>query len=204
MSAVDFNSPAYYARTDEQKQQQTLMLAGGLSAVLAIVAGVWLAMRTRRPPTRIQRAEATLANAAARAEQAARTVRKQGPSFVERGGSQIERWGRSLRKNGPAVVVNGAARVESAARTVRKQAPGMVAQGANRAEQVARTVRKQGPAKLRAGYEQTEQAWSRTRDFGNEVGAQAGQVIERSRKAGETVADTTTQVSTKLRNRFGW
>ena len=80
----------------------------------------------------------------------------------------------------------------------------MVAQGANRAEQVARTVRKQGPAKLRAGYEQTEQAWSRTRDFGNEVGAQAGQVIERSRKAGETVADTTTQVSTKLRNRFGW
>ena len=182
MSAVDFNSPAYYARTDEQKQQQTLMLAGGLSAVLAIVAGVWLAMRTRRPPTRIQRAEATLANAAARAEQAARTVRKQAPSFVER----------------------GAERVESAARTVRKQGPGMVAQGANRAEQVARTVRKQGPAKLRAGYEQTEQAWSRTRDFGNEVGAQAGQVIERSRKAGETVADTTTQVSTKLRNRFGW
>ena len=224
MSSIEFNSPSYYERAQEQKHQQTIMLAGGLSAVLAVIVGVWLAVRTRRPPTRIQQAEATLANAASRAEQAARTVRKkapslvergagqveqaartirkQGPSYVERSGSQLEQWGRSLRKNGPGVLVNGASRVEQAARTVRKQAPGMVAQGATRAEQAARTVRKQGPAKLRASYEQTEQAWNRTRDFGTEVGTQAGQVIDSSRKVGETVVGTAQSFTDKLRNRF--
>src|SRR6266508_768292 len=148
----EFERPAgdSMPNTFEQQYGQDwwLWLAGGLSVVFAAVAGVLLVLARRRRPTRLERAEASLVAAATRAEQAARTVRKQGPAVVVKSGTQVEQWGRMLRKRGPAFLERSADRVEQAARNVRKQAPSMVANSASRAEQAARIARKQGPAKL--------------------------------------------------------
>jgi hypothetical protein len=142
---------------DRRRQQnQWIMIAGGLSLLFAAIAGV-LIMRSRRRPTQLQRAEASLVAAAIAAEQAARTVRKQGPGMLARGAESVER----------------------AARTVRKQGPGMLAQGAGRAEQAARTVRKQGPPALRKGYQQTEQAVVRTRAAGAGLADSTQSLVDR-------------------------
>ena len=180
MSNFDVNAPRFERNLTMPDRDTILVVAGGLSVILAAATGVWLAFRTRRPPTRIERAEASLAHAATRAEQAARTVRKQAPSIVER----------------------SAARVEQAARTVRKQAPGIVAERAGRAEKAARHVRKHGPARLRAGYEQTEQAWNRTREMSAEVGNKASETLEKSRKAGAEATSAAQHFGQRLRVRF--
>lgn len=196
-------APYDWGEFDRQRQQdRAVWRAGALSVVLALAGAVWMFIRARRRPAHLARAEATLAGTASRAEQAARTVRKHGPAWVERGGAQIEHWGRMLRKRGPGMLARGAARVEQGARNVRKQAPALVAHSAGRAEQAARTVRKRGPARLRAGYYQTEQAIERTRDFGAELGAQAGQALDRSRAAGETVAGAAQRIGQRVRARL--
>lgn len=224
MSNFDVNAPRFERNLTMPDRDTILVVAGGLSIVLAATAGVWLAFRTRRPPTRIERAEASLAHAATRAEQAARTVRKQAPSIVERsaarveqaartvrkqgptaierGGARIEQWGRAIRKQGPGMLAEGAERVEQAARTVRKQAPGIVAERAGRAEKAARHVRKHGPARLRAGYEQTEHAWNRTREMSAEVGNKASETLEKSRKAGAEATSAAQHLGQRLRVRF--
>ena len=202
MSNFDVNAPRFERNLTMPHRDTILVFAGGLSVILAAATGVWLAFRTRRPPTRIERAEASLAHAATRAEQAARTVRKQGPTAIERGGARIEQWGRAIRKQGPGMLADGAERVEQAARTVRKQAPGIVAERAGRAEKAARQVRKHGPARLRAGYEQTEQAWNRTREMSAEVGNKASETLEKSRKAGAEATSAAQHFGQRLRVRF--
>ena len=202
MSNFDVNAPRFERNLTMPDRDTILVVAGGLSVILAAATGVWLAFRTRRPPTRIERAEASLAHAATRAEQAARTVRKQGPTAIERGGARIEQWGRAIRKQGPGMLADGAERVEQAARTVRKQAPGIVAERAGRAEKAARHVRKHGPARLRAGYEQTEQAWNRTREMSAEVGNKASETLEKSRKAGAEATSAAQHFGQRLRVRF--
>jgi len=127
-------------------QDRLMLIAGGLSVVFAAIAGILLILARRRPPTRIQRAEASLISAAQRAEQAARLVRKQGPGLVERGAGSVEQAARMVRKQGPGLVVKGGERVEQWGRTIRKRGPNVVARGAERVEQAARMVRKQAPS----------------------------------------------------------
>ena len=74
----------------EWRQEQWIMLAGGLSVLFAAVAGVLILLLRRRRPTRVQRAEAALIAAAERAESAARTVRKQGPPILRRSVQRTE------------------------------------------------------------------------------------------------------------------
>ncbi|HEX5688957.1 MAG TPA: hypothetical protein VFX76_03095, partial [Roseiflexaceae bacterium] len=100
-------------------QEQLVMLAAGLSVLFAAIAGVLVLLARRRRPTRLQRAEAALANAATRAEQAARTVRKQGPGMLERGARRTEELARTVRKQGPSVVVKSGERVEQFGRAIR-------------------------------------------------------------------------------------
>ena len=151
---------------DIQQQERWIAIGGGLSLLLAAVAGVMLWLARRRRPTRLERAEAALARGASSVEQAARTVRKQGPGLV----------------------VRGAERVEQAARSMRKQGPPMLAQRAESVEQAARTVRKQGPPMLRRGYARTEQAVDRTRAIGAGIAEQTTPLVERAREVGGGIA----------------
>jgi len=68
---------------DEGHQERWIMFAGGLSLLFAVVAGV-LFLRARRRPTRLQRAE-----------QAARSVRKQGPPLLRQG---VQRTGKAVER----------------------------------------------------------------------------------------------------------
>src|SRR5207253_5587263 len=102
----------YSAYEREQQQQRWIMIAGGLSVFFAAVAGVLFLLWRRLRPTRLDRAEASLVAAAIAAEQAARTVRKQGPTLIERGALSVEQAARTARKQGPAVVVRSGERVE--------------------------------------------------------------------------------------------
>jgi hypothetical protein len=104
MGAMDYEA----GYDSEWRQEQWIMLAGGLSLLFAVVAGVLLMLARRRRPTRIQRAEAALIAAAERAEGAARTVRKRGPGLLERGARRTEDLARTVRKQGPAVVARWA------------------------------------------------------------------------------------------------
>ena len=96
-------SGAWY---DAEQREEWIMLAGALSVLFAAIAGV-LVLLARRRPTRLQRAEAALAAAAGRAEYAARTVRKQGPSMVAHSASRAEQAARAVRKQGPSILRQG-------------------------------------------------------------------------------------------------
>lgn len=97
---------------DLAQQERWVRLAAGLSVLFAVAAGVMMWLARRRQPTRLRRAEAALARGAGSVEQAARTVRKQGPGLITRGAESVEQAARSVRKQGPAYVAMSGARVE--------------------------------------------------------------------------------------------
>src|SRR3954466_13980219 len=84
------------------RQEQWMLIAGGLSVLFAVFAGV-LILLARRRPSRLQPAEAALTAAAERSEGAARIVRKRGPGALERGARRTENLAPMFRKQGPAV-----------------------------------------------------------------------------------------------------
>ena len=82
-----------------QVQSPWMWVAGGLSILFGAAATIlFLVARRQRRPARLRQAEASLIAAASRAEQAARTVRKQGPGLVERGAGRVEQAARTVRK----------------------------------------------------------------------------------------------------------
>jgi len=143
-----------------------------------------------------------LVKGADRVEQAARTVRKQGPGLLVRSGERVEQWGRAIRKQGPGLLVKGAERAEQAARAVRKRGPSILAHGAGQAEQAARTVRKQGPPVLRKGVKQTEQVVARTRDLGAGIATQTGKAVDRTRAVGDDIAGGTQSLVDRVQKRI--
>lgn len=140
MSNFDVNAPRFERNLTMPDRDTILVFAGGLSVILAAATGVWLAFRTRRPPTRIERAEASLAHAATRAEQAARTVRKQAPGIVAERAGRAEKAARHVRKHGPARLRAGYEQTEQAWNRTRE----MSAEVGNKASETLEKSRKAG------------------------------------------------------------